>query len=145
MVERFAIAGANQRDLVRLRPDVRKQFGNLHPGLSLAIKLPWTAAHRRLTEIDSIRLQALRRFRRDALTAALRQLRLRIERVHVAHAAVHEQIDDALRLRGLVRRPSRASGFRESACSIEASATEPKPRPACISRSRLDRCFIRVP
>ena len=63
----------------------------------MPLELPGAASHRGFGEIDPVRLQALGHLGRDRLTIPLGQLGLGIEGVHMAHAAVHEQIDDALR------------------------------------------------
>src|SRR5258708_2847648 len=103
MIERLAIAGPDHRDFIGLPADMRKQFGDLRAALPAAIELPRTAAHRRFAEVDAIGLETLRQLARDGLPVAAGQHRLRIERVDMAHSPVHEEVDDALRARRLVR------------------------------------------
>ena len=80
-----------------------------------------------------------RRRRRSAcpgrLAVVARQLGLRVERVHRAGPALHEQPDDRARLRGVVRRPGAmrpaavdpAPASRRSRPSRSASASMPNP------------------
>src|SRR5438094_2555552 len=84
-----------------------KQLRDLHPGLAVALELPWAAPHRRLGEIDAIRLQAFGHLGGDRLTVPPGQLGLWIERIYVAHAAMHEQVDYGLGARRKVRRLGR--------------------------------------
>ena len=131
MIERVPVAGTDQRDLVGLRPDVREQFRDLHARLAIVVKLPRAASHRSLREVDAIRLQPFRRFGRDGLAATFRQLGFRIERIDMADTAVHEQVDDALRFRRLMRSLRRERVLPvPPATSRQAQPTRSLGRPA---------------
>ena len=98
-----------------------KQFGNLHARLATA-GVNFQGLPRIGAFAKSMRF-VFRPFAASAemrLTVALRQLGLRIERVDMADAAVHEQVDDALGLRGAGAAAFGASGFAPAAWSIEA-------------------------
>jgi hypothetical protein len=117
VVERVPVTRPDQRDLVGLRSDAREQLRNLHAGLAVALELPRAAPHRRLGKIDAIGLQPFRHLGRDGFAAMFGQFGLGIERIHVAHAAVHEQVDHCFGVRRKMRRLRRqriirARGFQ---------------------------------
>ena len=119
MIERVAVARADEGDFVGLGGDAGEQFGDFHTGPAVALELPGTAPHGRLGEIDAVGLEALGHLRRDGLAAVFGELGLGIEGVHVADAAVHEQVDDGFGARRKMRRFGgqrivRAGGFEHS-------------------------------
>ena len=59
-------------------------------------ELPRAAAHGGTREVDTVGLQALRHFRRDGLAVPFGEFRLGVKGVHMAHAAVHKQMDHGL-------------------------------------------------
>src|SRR5438552_18728250 len=97
----------------------------------MTLELPRAAAHRRLGEIDAVRLQAFSHLRGDGLAIPLGQLRLGIEGIHMAHAAVHEQVDYRLG-----SRPSHVAAWAPADSSDWLRAGKRAPSRQTLARLR---------
>jgi hypothetical protein len=105
MIERIGAHRADHADVVCNFGGMRQVIGKYHTALSMLLEFARAGEHgcRRLDEGE---LQILRHRRRERFAVPLLQLGLRIEEIHLARAAFHEQEDDAFRLRsevGLLR------------------------------------------
>ena len=101
MVELIRIAAAQDKQVVRHVAKIGIEVRDEQTALTARPELPRTAAQDRLRRIvNEARFDDLRQFGRERLARILRQLGFRIERVHVADAAVHVEINYALRFRG---------------------------------------------
>ena len=102
VIVRPPVHRAQERDLVDVPAEVRKELRHLDPALPVLLEREG-ARHQRPGKSlphDHVALHLAV----DRLAGVLRQRRLRIERIHLAPAAAHEQRDDRGRARLEMRR-----------------------------------------
>ena len=117
VIDRLGIQRADHRPLVRHRAHLRHQLAEPRAALPVLREVEnarrdgkrfLSAGHRR----ESL---AFANARGQVFAAALRELRLRIEEIHLRRRAALEKIDDPLRLRRKVRHPRQPAGCRKRA------------------------------
>ena len=113
MNEGIVVAGAHDGQVIGVARDVLEQVGNLQSGLAVSLKRESRAHQLRIGRLDELQRQIVG-FEAvgQRLAIALLQLRFRIESVHVARAALHEQENDTFG-RGGKRRPFRCEQTRQ--------------------------------
>ena len=92
----LAVHGTDQRDVVDALGQVRQQLGDLHAALAGALELVGRGKQR--AGVLAVRKMAKLSSLLGAVPARLCQRRLGIEQVHLAGAAVHEQMNDGFGL-----------------------------------------------
>ena len=117
MVEGVGDHRAHQADVVGTACDVRNIIGKLGAGLARGRELSRARKHGR-RRLDEREPEALRHRRRQRLPAIFRERRLRVEQVHLAGCAFHEEEDDVLRLRSEVRRLRRERIYSRPRASL---------------------------
>ena len=138
MIERVRVHGAHHAKVVGHLRSVRQIIRENHAALAVLLELARAGEHRR-GRLDERELQVLRHRRRQRLAVPFLQLRLRIEQIHLARAAFHEQEDDVLRLGREMRLP-RSERIRRfgSAAANPPSAIMPMPPPAFCRKERRE-------
>ena len=107
MIELRRVAGADDRDVVGDRGEVRQQLRQLGAGLAVLAERERRAEQTRRPFDEREPLPFRDEFRGDLLAVVLLQRRLAVEQVELRRRARHEEIDDVLRLRREVRRARR--------------------------------------
>jgi hypothetical protein len=106
MGKTFVIAGTDYRQVIGTRGSVREKIGHFETGLAMALELPRRAEHKGVLELAVLEVRVAETGRR-MLAVQFVQQRFGIERIHLARAALHEQMNHALgrsRPRGTLRR-----------------------------------------
>ena len=95
MRESLVEVGTHDGKLVSLRGHVREQVGHFQAGLPVALERPPGAQQRPLEKLAVLEVFVAKAVGRQ-LPVQLVQQRLGVERIHVARAALHEEVDHSL-------------------------------------------------
>ncbi len=101
VIRHVGVHRADDADVVDALRGLRENLAHFDPALPVFFEVV-----RRLVSRAGFPL-GLQMLQRDALPVHRRELRFRVKGVHVRRSAVHEQVDDALRFAGKMRRARR--------------------------------------
>src|SRR5262249_21745294 len=111
-----SIERANEGDIVNMPGNIRQSVRNPHAALSVSRKFEGTA-HEGACVFHILDLS------RDLIEISLAvmriQRRLRIKKIHLARAAIHEEVDHRFSPRTNMRRPWARIGRHGNLCSTE--------------------------
>ena len=148
VIDRLGVERADDRPLVGEARHVRHQLAEPRAALAILIELEHARRDRefRLPAGHGRQPLSFADARRQVFAAPRRELRLRVEKVHLRRRAALEKIDDALRLGREIREP-RQPRSRRRICASPEQATErghPDAAGRALEKSAPCQVLLRV-